>query len=58
MKKVDKLSLWERYLTNEIVIEFKARLYFFTVLFFYCVYRMINGIFDASILHMAEMIFA
>lgn len=53
----NKLTLWERYLTNEIGIEFKACLYFFAVLFFYCVYRMIGGVFDASILHMAEMIF-
>ncbi len=57
MKKADKLTWWERYLTNEIGIEFKACLYFFAVLFFYCVYRIINGIFDASILHMTEMIF-
>ena len=57
MKKAEKLTWWERYLTNEIGIEFKACLYFFAVLFFYCVYRIINGIFDASILHMTEMIF-
>ncbi len=52
-----RITLWERYLTNEIGIEFKACLYFFAILFFYCVYRMIGGVFDASILHMAEMIF-
>ena len=57
MKKDGKLTLWERYLTQEIGIEFKACLYFFAILFFYCVYRMINGSFDAEILHMAEMIF-
>ena len=48
--------MWERYLTREIGIEFKACLYFFAILFFYCVYRMINGSFEASILHMGEMI--
>ncbi|MCR4716005.1 MAG: DUF3021 family protein [Lachnospiraceae bacterium] len=57
MKNENKLTLWERYLTNEIGIEFKACLYFFAILFFYCVYRIVNGSFDASILHMTEMIF-
>jgi hypothetical protein len=57
MKDDKKLTLWERYLTKEIGIEFKACLYFFAILFFYCVYRMIGGIFDASILHMTVMIF-
>lgn len=57
MKKKRKLTLWERYLTKEIGIEFKACLYFFAILFFYCVYRMLGGIFDASILHMSVMIF-
>lgn len=57
MKNKKKASLWERYLTKEIGIEFKACLYFFALLFFYCVYRMCVGVFDASILHMAEMIF-
>lgn len=57
MKNDNKLSLWERYLTKEIGIEFKACLYFFAILFFYCVYRMLQGSFSAEILHMAEMIF-
>lgn len=51
-----KPSLWERYLTKEIGIEFKACLYFWGILFFYCCYRLYNGIHDASILHMGEMI--
>lgn len=34
MKKERKLSLWERYLTKEIGIEFKACLYFYAILFF------------------------
>lgn len=52
-----KPTLWERYLTKEIGIEFKACLYFFAILFFYCCYRLCNGMFVAEILHMAEMIF-
>ena len=58
MKDNKKVTLWELYLTKEIGIEFKACLYFFAFLFYYCVYKMINGIFDASIRHMTEMIFA
>ncbi len=58
MKNKTKLSLWERYLTKEIGIEFKSCLYFFADLFFYCMFRIITGRFDASILHMAELIFA
>ncbi len=58
MDEKNKLSLWEKYLTKEIGIEFKACLYFFAILFFYCVYRMVCGIYDASILHLAEMIFS
>ncbi|MCR4792966.1 MAG: DUF3021 domain-containing protein [Lachnospiraceae bacterium] len=57
MKNEKKLSLWERYLTKEIGIEFKACLYFFAILFFYCVYRVVNGVYSAEILHLAEMIF-
>lgn len=57
MKKDGKLTVWERYLTHEIGIEFKACLYFFAILFFYCVYRMINKEFNAEMIHMAEMIF-
>lgn len=58
MKKDQKLTLWERYLTSEIGIEFKACLYFFAILFFYCVFRIVQGEWEAGILHMAEMIFA
>ena len=46
----------ERYLSKEIGIEFKACLYFFCILFFYCVCRMVGGDWNASILHMTEMI--
>ena len=56
-KKTGPLSGWHKYLTKEIGIEFKACLYFFCILFFYSIYRIIGGTWDASILHMAEMIF-
>ncbi len=56
MKEDKNLSFWERYLTNEIGIEFKACLYFFAILFFYCVYRVICGSWEAGIVHMTEMI--
>lgn len=58
MKNKKKVTLWELYLTKEIGIEFKACLYFFAFLFYYCVYRLINGVYDASILHMTELILA
>ena len=50
------VAIWEHYLTKEIGIEFKACLYFFCILFFYSVYRVICGSYDASIIHMGEMI--
>lgn len=47
---------FKRYLGKEIGIGFKACLYFFVLLFFYCCYRVFEGHSDASILIMAEMI--
>ena len=58
MEDKKKPTLFERYLTKEIGIEFKACLYFFTQLFFYSVFRLCTGRTEASIPHMAEMIFA
>lgn len=52
-----EMSLLERYLAVEIGIEFKACLYFFCILFFYSMYRLLGGSMEASILHMGEMIF-
>ncbi len=46
----------ERYLCKEIGIEFKAGLYFLFILFFYCVCRIMEGNWNAGILHMTEMI--
>jgi len=56
MKNKKKVTLWELYLTKEIAIEFKSCLYFFAILFFYCVYRWAGGEKSADIIHMAEMI--
>lgn len=55
-KPAGKTSLWERYITKEIGIEFKACLYFFAFLFYYCIFRICTGRPDAEIWHMAEMI--
>lgn len=57
-KDRSRVTLWELYLTKEIGIEFKACLYFFAILFFYCVVRLIGGSFVAEMLHMMEMILA
>lgn len=57
MNKSKKLlSIWEHYIAKEIGIEFKACLYFFCILFYYSVYRLVGGIHAADILHMTEMI--
>lgn len=56
MKSVKKWTLLERYLHQEIGIEFKACLYFFCILFFYSIFRITGGNWEASIIHMAEMI--
>lgn len=50
------MNWFKKYLTAEIGIEFKASLYFFAILFFYSIYRILEGSFDANIIVMAEMI--
>ena len=48
---------FRRFLLAEVRIEFKACLYFFAILFFYCMYRIISqGSFQADMIVMAEMI--
>ena len=48
---------FRKFLLAEVRIEFKACLYFFAILFFYCMYRIIaHGSFQANMLVMAEMI--
>lgn len=46
-----------RFLSREIGIEFKVCLYFCMILFFYFMYQIIQGSFNASILIMMEMVF-
>ncbi len=46
----------KRYLSLEIEVEFKACLYFFCILFFYVMYRILGGSFKADIIVMAQMI--
>lgn len=46
----------KRYLSLEIGIEFKACLYFFCILFFYAMYKILGGSLEADIIVMAEMI--
>ncbi len=53
-----KLTPFERYLQEEIGIEFKACLYFFCILFFYSMWRIAGGNWQAGIIHMGEMILA
>ena len=56
MKRSKKLDKFRHVLLTEVGIEFKACLYFFAILFFYCMYRITQGSFQADMLIMAEMI--
>lgn len=56
MKKWKGFEKLRRFLLAEVGIEFKACLYFFAILFFYCVYRITQGSFQADLAAMAEMI--
>lgn len=57
MDKSKGLTKLERYLLEEIGVEFKACIYFFCYLFYYSMYKLLGGNTSASIIHMAEMIF-
>ena len=50
------MSKWEKFLSAEIEIEFKASLYFYTILFFYFAYRLLSRSLSASIIIIIEMI--
>ena len=50
------MNRFKNYLSTEIAIEYKACLYFFALLFFYCLYCIAQGSFTASIIIMAEII--
>lgn len=56
MKRSKKLDKFRHVLLTEAGIEFKACLYFFAILFFYCMYRITQGSFQADMLIMAEII--
>ena len=48
----------EKFFAAEIGIEFKAALYFYSILLFYICYQLINGQFNARIIVILEMIAA
>lgn len=52
------MSRIERFLMKELEIEFKAALYFYTMFFFYFVYRIWSGSTWANLLVIVEMIAA
>lgn len=46
----------KNYLGIEVGIEYKACLYFFCILFFYCCYQLVQRQYTVAILHMAELV--
>lgn len=58
MKKSERWEKFLHFMAVEIRIEYKACLYFFAFLFFYCCFLLLQKNYEASILHMAEMIFS
>lgn len=58
MKNRGAKEILRRWLSVEVGVEYKACLYFFVFLFYYCVYLLLHGIYSASLLHMGEMICA
>ena len=57
MKSRKKISRLTYFMAKEAGIELKAALYFWCILFFYSVFRMLQGCWEASIVHLFEMIF-
>ena len=49
-------TLIEHWLTIKIGVEVRCCLSFLLILFFYCMYRLLSGITEANIWHIAEMI--
>lgn len=47
---------FKKALVNEIAIDFKACVYFFCVVFFYCVTQLLEGIHSVRILTLAEIV--
>lgn len=56
MYKPKRRERFRKYLDMEVQVEYKACLYFFCILFFYCCYLLVQKVYAASILYMAEMI--
>lgn len=54
----NRTKLFQKILTEEIRIDFKACLYFFCMVFFYSLHRIYQGSWEAGIIHMAEMMIA
>lgn len=52
------LGWFKRFVSKEIMIEYKSCLYFACILFFYFMWLLCKGIYSASILFMFEMILA
>lgn len=57
MKSEKKVSRLTYFLAKEAGIELKAALYFWCILFFYSAFRILQGNWEASIIHLFEMIF-
>lgn len=53
---INRMEKFKKILAQEIGVEFKACLYFFVILFFYTMYKVIGGSMEASIIYLAEMI--
>lgn len=53
-----KVTILEQFFSKEIGIEIKACLYFCCILAYYFIFRIIVGSWNASIIHMIEMIVA
>ncbi|MDE7425278.1 MAG: DUF3021 domain-containing protein [Lachnospiraceae bacterium] len=50
------MSILKKWLSREIGIELKACLYFFCILFYYAIFRIMKGSMEANIPVMAEMV--
>lgn len=57
MKSEKKVSKLTYFMAKEAGIELKAALYFWCILFFYSAFRILQGNWEASIIHLFEMIF-
>ena len=56
MRKSKFIKGFKKYFSAEIAIEYKACLYFYAIVFFYCVCLALKGKFQADVLHLCEII--